>query len=52
MPIRGYDEMTVQQIAPKLSRLSDDELARVERHERRGRARKGVLERVAKLRSA
>ena len=52
VPIRGYDDMTVQQIAKRLPRLSADELARVERHERRGRARKGVLERVAKLRSA
>ena len=50
-PIRGYDGLTVQQIAPKLERLSDADLARVERHERAGRARKGVLERVARLRA-
>ena len=50
-PIPRYDELTVAQIAPKLKRLSDAELAQVERHERAGQARKGVLERIAKLRS-
>ena len=50
-PIPRYDELTVAQIAPRLKRLSDAELAQVERHERAGQARKGVLERIAKLRS-
>jgi hypothetical protein len=50
-PLRGYDDLTVKQLEPKLARLSAEQLARVERYERGGRARKGVLERVARLRA-
>ena len=50
-PFRGYDDLTVKQLGPKLARLDPAELAQVERYERSGRARKGVLDRVAKLRA-
>jgi ferritin-like metal-binding protein YciE len=50
LPIEGYDDLTVEQVLPKLRLLSADELARLEGHERDGRARKRVLERIGRLR--
>jgi ferritin-like metal-binding protein YciE len=49
-PIEGYEELTVEQILPKLRLLTATELARVEEFERAHRGRKRVLDRVAKLR--
>ena len=51
LPIEGYDELTVDQIVPKLRLLTANGLARIEEHERAGRQRKRILDRVAKLRS-
>jgi ferritin-like metal-binding protein YciE len=51
LPIEDYDSLTVEQVLPKLRLLTATALARVEEHERAGRARKRVLERIAKLRS-
>ena len=51
LPIEGYDDLPVQQIVPKLRLLTVPELRRVEAHEREGRGRKAILDRIAKLRS-
>jgi ferritin-like metal-binding protein YciE len=51
LPIEDYDALTADQIVPKLRLLTANGLKRVEEHERAGRGRKRVLERIAKLRS-
>ena len=51
LPIEGYDELSAQQIVPKLRLLTMPELAQVEAHEQAGRQRKAVLHRIATLRS-
>jgi ferritin-like metal-binding protein YciE len=51
LPIENYDELTAEQILPKLRLLTASGLARVDEHERAGRGRKRILDRVAKLRS-
>ena len=51
LPIEDYDELTADQIVPKLRLLTANGLARVEEHERAGRQRKRILDRIAKLRS-
>ena len=51
-PIEGYDDLNASQILPKLRLLSQSDLASVEEYERSHRARKQVLNRVAKLRSS
>ncbi len=49
--IDGYDELTVEQILPKLKTLSAEELAAIDGYERGGKARKRVLDRTAALRT-
>jgi len=49
--IAGYDTLTVEQILPKLKRLSPEELAAVDGYERGARSRRRVLDRIAALRS-
>lgn len=49
-PVSGYDELTVDQLLPKLKTLSAEDLAVVDGYERGGRNRKRVLDRVAALR--
>jgi hypothetical protein len=51
LAIAGYDDLSVEQILPKLKPLSADELAAVDGYERGGRSRKRVLDRIAALRS-
>ena len=51
LPIDGYDELTVDQVLPKLKTLSAEELAAVDGHERGEKARKRVLDRIAALRT-
>jgi ferritin-like metal-binding protein YciE len=51
LPIEGYDELSAQQIVPKLRLLSVTELGQIEAHEQAGRQRKAVLNRIATLRS-
>jgi ferritin-like metal-binding protein YciE len=50
LPIEGYEELTVEQILPKLRLLTATDLARVEEFEREHRGRKRVLERIGRLR--
>jgi ferritin-like metal-binding protein YciE len=50
LPISGYDDLTVEQLLPKLRSLSAEELARIDGYERGGRSRKRVLDRVRALR--
>ena len=52
LPIEGYDDLPAAQVVPKLRLLSQTDLARVEEHERNGRARKQILNRITKLRSS
>jgi len=49
--IAGYDELTVEQILPKLKALSPEELAAVDGYERGERSRRRILDRVGALRS-
>jgi hypothetical protein len=51
LPIDDYDRLLAQEVLPKLRLLTMPELARIEEHERAGRARKQVLARIAKLRT-
>jgi ferritin-like metal-binding protein YciE len=50
LPIEDYDELTAQQVVPKLRLLSPRQLEAVEAHERAGRARKRILQRIEQLR--
>lgn len=52
LPIADYDSLTVAQVLPKLRLLTQTNLVRVEAHERRGRARKQVLDRITYLRAS
>ena len=49
--IDGYDELTVEQVLPKLKTLSAEELAAIDGYERGGKARKRILDRTAALRT-
>jgi hypothetical protein len=51
LPIDGYDQLTVEQITPRLSGLSEVDLGKVDAYERRTHNRKTVLDRIASLRS-
>jgi uncharacterized damage-inducible protein DinB len=46
LPISNYDNLTADQIVSKLSRLSDEDLARVSAYERRHDNRKTVLDKI------
>ena len=50
LPIRGYDDLTVAQLLPRIDKLSQVQLGLVDAYERRHRNRKQVLERVSKRR--
>ena len=52
LPIRGYDQLTVPQILPKLDRLTQVQLGLVDAYERRNRGRKQVLQAISKRREA
>jgi hypothetical protein len=43
VPIEGYDEMNVSEVAQQLDNLSADELQRVRDYERRNKDRETVL---------
>jgi polyhydroxyalkanoate synthesis regulator phasin len=45
-PITGYDQLTANQIKARLGDLNATELRRVRTHERRGKARKSILDDV------
>ncbi|MCW3015896.1 MAG: hypothetical protein JWO02_2988 [Solirubrobacterales bacterium] len=49
--LRGYDQLLVAQILPRLEGLSADELAAIDSYERAGRARKQIFNRVQVLRN-
>jgi ferritin-like metal-binding protein YciE len=51
-PIEGYDDLTVEQVLPKLRLMSQKDLAAVEAYETANRGRKRILDRVRKLRSS
>lgn len=51
LAIDDYDELTVEQILPKLKTLSAEELAAIDGYERGGKSRKRVLDRTAALRT-
>jgi len=51
LPIAEYDELTAEDIASRLSALSQIDLAKVDAYERRGASRATVLARVAALRA-
>ena len=46
-PIADYDDLTVAQIRPRLSRLSNDQLLQVRAREERGAGRKTILNDIA-----
>ena len=50
LPIAGYDDLTVEEIVPRLSGLSAVDLGKVDAYERRTRNRKTVLDRIESLR--
>jgi hypothetical protein len=50
LPITGYDSLTAAQVVTQLRKLSQRELAKVERYEKRHRSRQTVLNRVGSLR--
>lgn len=52
LPIDGYDRLTAEEIADELSGLSDDDLRTVREYERRGPARKTILDRIESLLAA
>ncbi|MEZ5063040.1 MAG: hypothetical protein R2700_16315 [Solirubrobacterales bacterium] len=47
-PITGYDELTAAQINRRLSELSKPELRKVRTHEKNGKARKSILDKIDK----
>jgi ferritin-like metal-binding protein YciE len=51
LPIDDYDALPAQQIVPKLRLLTMTELGQVEEHERAGRGRKAILDRIGTLRA-
>ena len=50
LPIADFETLSVEQILPKLRSLSAPELAQIDGHERGGRSRKRILDRVSALR--
>ncbi len=50
LPIARYDELSVDEIGPRLERLSKTDLAKVEAYEHKHKGRKTVLEKVEALR--
>jgi ferritin-like metal-binding protein YciE len=50
LAIAGYDDLTVDEVAARLSALSQVELAKVDAYERKRQDRNGVTERIARLR--
>ena len=46
LPIPHYDELTVEEIVPRLNGLSTVDLGKVDAYERRTRSRKTVLYRI------
>lgn len=50
LPIAGYDKLTADEIAGRLSELSQIDLAKVGAYERKNESRSTILDRVAKLR--
>ncbi len=50
LPIAGYDQLSVEEIAPRLTGLSEVDLGKVDAYERRTRNRKTVLDRIESLR--
>ncbi len=48
-PIPGYDEMTVAQLKPRLTRLNAGALRKFRDRELAGKARKGVLDQIDRL---
>jgi hypothetical protein len=50
VPLARYDSMTAAEVAARLRTLTQRELAKVERYERRGQSRQTILSRVASLR--
>lgn len=52
LPIEGYESLPAEQIVPKLRLLSQRNLVKVEEFERANRNRKGILDRIAKLRTS
>lgn len=50
LPIRGYDDLTVAQLLPRIDKLTQVQLGLVDAYERRHRNRKQVLQRIAKRR--
>ena len=51
LPIDGYDALSAVQVLPRLSGLTDDELALVEDYERVGRGRRTILSKIEQLRA-
>jgi hypothetical protein len=50
LPVARYDSLTAQEVAERLSGLSEVELGMVEAYERRHKNRKSVLDRIASQR--
>jgi hypothetical protein len=50
VPLARYDSMTAAEVATRLRTLTQGELAKVERYEKRGQSRQTILNRVASLR--
>jgi uncharacterized small protein (DUF1192 family) len=44
LPIAGYDDLTVAELAERIPRLSPREIATIEAYERRHKDRRGVLQ--------
>jgi hypothetical protein len=49
LPIAGYDELTVAQVVPRLSGLSDPQMRRLHEYERRHGNRKPVLDAIERI---
>ena len=47
-PITGYDELTAAQIGHRLGDLSKPELRKVRTHEKNGKGRKSILDKIDK----
>jgi len=50
MPIARYDSLTAAEVTARLRTLTQSELAKVERYEKRGQSRQTILSRVSSLR--
>jgi hypothetical protein len=51
LPIDGYDALSAVQVLPRLTGLSDEDLALVEDYERSGRGRRTILSKIEQLRA-